>query len=61
MGEKVNSTVVTVVRYGRSFTEWLNINGFKIVVVLSLLHIGLAYIHTQHSGRADYRLLPTLR
>jgi hypothetical protein len=47
-----------VERYGRFLVEWLNNNSFKIVLVLSLLHIGLSYIHTQHSGRADYRILP---
>ena len=51
MGEKLNQTVV---RYGCSLTEWLNNHGFKIILILSLVHIGLAYIHTRHSGRADY-------
>lgn len=55
LDEKLNSTVV---RYGRSFAEWLNNHSFKMVFILSLLHIGLAYIHAQHSGRADYRLIP---
>lgn len=56
MGEKLD---LTVVRYDCSFREWLNGHSFKIVLVLSLLHIGLAYIHTQqHSGRGDYSLLP---
>ncbi len=50
MGEKLNSTVV---RYGHSSKEWLNHHSFKIVLVLSLLHIGLAYVHTQHSSTAD--------
>ncbi len=51
MGEKLNQMVV---RYGCSLTEWLNNHCFKIVLVLPLVHIGLAYIHTRHSGRADY-------
>lgn len=50
MGEKLNSTVV---RYGHSSKEWLNHHSFKIVLVLSLLHIGLAYVHTQHLSRTD--------
>jgi hypothetical protein len=55
MSEKLNSTVV---RYGRSFVEWLNNHSFKMVFVLSLLHIGLAYIHAQRSSRADCQLFP---
>ena len=55
MGEKLNSTVV---RCGRSLTEWLSNHSFGIVLILSLLHIGLAYIHIQHPCRADYRFLP---
>ena len=42
-----------LVPYGRSAVEWLNSNNLRIVVILSVLHIGLAYIHTWHSGRAD--------
>lgn len=52
MGEKLKSTVA---RNGRSLVEWLNDHSFRIVMILSLLHIGLAYIHTRHSGRADYQ------
>jgi hypothetical protein len=54
MGEELNSTVV---RYGHTFTGWLNNNSFGIVLILSLLHIGLAYIHIQHLSRADYQFL----
>jgi hypothetical protein len=50
MGVKFDSTVVL---YGRSVKEWLNHCSFKIVLVLSVFHVGLAYIHTQPSGRAD--------
>lgn len=42
-----------IIRYGRSFADWLNHNAFRIVVILSLMHIGLGYIHTRRSGRAD--------
>ena len=53
MGEKLNRTV----RYcSHSFVEWLSKRHFGIIVVLSLLHIGLAYIHIQHSSGADYRV-----
>ena len=47
-----------VVRYGHSLVEWFNKNSFNIVLMLSVLHIGLAYIHTPHSGRADYLFRP---
>jgi hypothetical protein len=50
MDEKLDRAVV---RYGCSFAEWLNNQSFKIVLVLSLMHIGLAYIHTRYPGRAD--------
>jgi hypothetical protein len=50
MGEKLISTVV---RNGHSLVEWLNEHCFKMVLILSLCHVGLAYIHTRHSGRAD--------
>lgn len=51
MGKKLN---LMVVRNGRPLVGWLNDHTFKIVLILSLLHIGLAYLHTRHSGRADY-------
>ena len=51
MGEIVNRTAG---RYYHSLVEWLSSQNFRIILVLSLLHIGLAYIHAQHSGRADY-------
>jgi hypothetical protein len=57
MGEKLNQTVV---RYGCSISEWLNNHAFGIVLILSLMHIGLAYIHTRHSGRADYPFFPSV-
>ena len=50
MGVKLNRTVA---RWGRSFMAWLNGNTFQIVLILSLVHIGLAYIHSWDSGRAD--------
>jgi hypothetical protein len=50
MGEKLN---LLVRRYCLSLAERLDNNSFKIVLILSLFHIGLACIHTQHSGRAD--------
>ena len=55
MDEKLNFAVV---RYGRSFTEWINDHNFKLVLILSLLYIGLAYIHTQHPSRADHQTSP---
>ena len=33
---------------------WLKKHNFLLVLVMSLLHIGLAYIHTRDSGRDDY-------
>lgn len=33
---------------------WLKKHNFLLVLVMSLLHIGLAYIHTRDSGRGDY-------
>jgi hypothetical protein len=51
MGKKLNLMGVPC---GHSFAGWLSNQSFKIVVALSLLHIGLAYIHAQRSGRADY-------
>jgi hypothetical protein len=57
MGEKLN---LTVIRYCHSLREWLNHHAFATVLVLSLMHIGLAYIHTRHSGRADYQFFPTV-
>lgn len=50
MDGKVNSTMN---RYRHSTAGWLNGNGFRIVLFLSLLHIGLAHIHTRHSGTTN--------
>jgi hypothetical protein len=41
--DKVNTVVRNVVSY---LNEW----NLAIVVVLSVLHVGLAYIHTRESG-----------
>ena len=37
----------------KRIAKWFLKNSFYIVVTLSVLHIGLAYIHTRESGRAD--------
>jgi hypothetical protein len=33
--------------------KWCNARSFALVLILSILHIGLAYMHTRDSGRAD--------
>lgn len=38
-------------------TKWCNARSFALVLILSILHVGLAYMHTRDSGRAD--ILPT--
>ncbi len=40
-------------RSGHALAAWLNRNGFGIVVILSILHIGLAFVHSRHSGSTD--------
>jgi hypothetical protein len=40
-------------------TKWCNARNFTLVSVLSILHVGLAYMHTRDSGRADTLLLAT--
>jgi hypothetical protein len=37
----------------RNAVGYLKKWSFKIVVVLSIFHIGLAYIHVRESGRAN--------
>ncbi len=44
---------------GRGVIRWLQSHSLAIVVVMSLLHIGLTYMHTRVSGRADF--FPLLR
>jgi hypothetical protein len=34
-------------------TKWCNARSFALVFILSICHIGLAYMHTRDSGRAD--------
>jgi hypothetical protein len=36
------------------FVKWCNARNFVMVMILSVLHIGLAYMHTRGSGRADF-------
>jgi hypothetical protein len=40
-------------------TKWCNARSFALVLILSILHVGLAYMHTRDSGRADTLLLAT--
>jgi hypothetical protein len=43
-------------RFNRTVTavgDWLQRHSFAIVTVLSLFHVGLAYIHTRASCTAD--------
>jgi len=35
---------------GRNAVRWLKMRSFEIVIILSILHIGLAYIHARDSG-----------
>ena len=51
MGDKLTCMVRMI---GHSLAEWLNRQSFKVILILSFLHIALSYIHTRHSGRADY-------
>lgn len=46
---------------GSRATQWLKKNSVAIVVVLSLLHIALAYNHTRDSGRSDLLQQPAVR
>lgn len=54
MNTKMYETVRNVTN---NVTNWLNKHSFKLVLIMSLFHIGLAYIHTRDSGRADPLLL----
>ena len=48
----------TAVQYFHSANEWLHEHDFRIVLILSLIHVGLAglaCIHTQSSCRTDYQ------
>lgn len=50
MDKKMNLVVRNAVR---CLNKW----SFEIVVVLSVLHIGLAYIHVRESGETNRSLL----
>jgi hypothetical protein len=50
MNTKMYETVRSVTN---NVTNWLNKHSFKLVLIMSLFHVGLAYIHTRDSGRAD--------
>ena len=50
MNTKMYETVRNVTN---TVTNWLNKHSFKLVLIMSLFHVGLAYIHTRDSGRAD--------
>ena len=39
--------------FSRKLTNCLNKHQFVLVLVLSLFHVGLSYIHNLDSGRAD--------
>lgn len=39
--------------FSRKLTNCLNKHQFVLVLVLSLFHVGLSYIHNLGSGRAD--------
>ena len=41
-------------KFAYKVTNWLSRFSFYIVVGLSIFHIGLAYIHTRESGKADH-------
>jgi hypothetical protein len=38
---------------GQIIMTWLNVNPFRIILILSLFHIGLAAMQARGSGRAD--------
>jgi hypothetical protein len=33
--------------------QWFNARSFALVLIFSTLHVGLAYMHSRDSGRAD--------
>ena len=39
-----------MVRMARSASDWLKKHSFALVLLMSLFHIGLAYIHVRDSG-----------
>ena len=60
---KRNSMDITKVTV-RKIANWLSKKSIVIVIIISIFHIGLTYIHTRESGRADlipFSLLPILQ
>lgn len=54
MNTKMYETVRNVTN---TVTNWLKKHSFTLVLIMSLFHVGLAYIHTRDSGRADPPLI----
>ncbi len=48
-----NKMYATVRNVTNRVTNWLGRHSLQLVLIMSLLHVGLAYIHTRDSGRAD--------
>jgi hypothetical protein len=49
----VNRVCGRVNRTMNDVCVWLRRHGFAMVLLLSLIHVGLAYIHTRASCRID--------
>ena len=49
----VNRVCGRVNRTVKAVGDWLQRQSFAIVILLSLFHVGLAYIHTRASCTAD--------
>jgi len=43
-----------MVRKMNSFKKGMLKHSLSIIVILSIIHIGIAYIHSRESGRADF-------
>jgi hypothetical protein len=50
---KVNKEVMPMVRFMNGAKKFVSKYSFIVVLIMSIAHLGIAYIHSRESGRVD--------